>query len=334
VVLIAGGCQSGAKSASHREFEPRQPVVLTGIEPVVVPAGPRQAAEQRNTARSAEPAWEPGPRVSGVALAGFAAEMADPQPDPLVTPAGCGQSAEIPCAPADACRFSLEEDLRCALPVLADDAIGTVNWNNAAILGVALAASIGIRQDLDDEIREATARHPERWGEASHELGYLGDPIVQIPCLLALYSYSLYGQDAETHDLSATLISAYTINGLATVAIKAIANTDRPSDTWNDGQFGFPSFHTSSTFAIAAVLDEYYGPRAGLPAYALAGFVGFSRIDERDHDLSDVVFGAALGYVIGKSVAGRHLTGDSRVHILPYVHPTDGTSGLALDFNF
>jgi len=41
-----------------------------------------------------------------------------------------------------------------------------------------------------------------------------------------------------------------------------------------------------------------------------------------------------MGYVIGKSVAGKALYGDSRVHILPYVHPTDGSPGLLLDMKF
>ena len=59
--------------------------------------------------------------------------------------------------------------------------------------------------------------------------------------------------------------------------------------------------------------------------------IGYSRIDERDHDLSDVLYGAALGYVIGKSVAGNHLCGDSPVHLLPYVHAIDGSAGFMLE---
>jgi len=66
----------------------------------------------------------------------------------------------------------------------------------------------------------------------------------------------------------------------------------------------------------------------------LSGLVGWARIDTRDHDLSDVVFGSVMGYVIGKSVAGKAFYGDSRVHILPYVHPTDGSPGLLLDMKF
>ena len=67
---------------------------------------------------------------------------------------------------------------------------------------------------------------------------------------------------------------------------------------------------------------------------ALAGMIGWSRIDGQDHDLSDVVFGAALGWVIGKSVAKNNLCRDTRVKILPYLHPTEATSGVMFDVPF
>jgi hypothetical protein len=231
-------------------------------------------------------------------------------------------------------RYSFRDDAAGFLPMLYDDARGVANWNNAAILGGALAASIAIRQDLDGQVRGNTARHPDRWGEGSKTLGRFGEVQYHLPVLFTLYGLSVHRSDDELHDFSTALISAYTINGLSTLAVKGIANTDRPSDVWNGGMFGFPSFHASSTFSMAAVIDEYYGPRAGLPAYALAGLVSWSRIDERDHDLSDVVFGAAMGYVIGHAVAGRHLRCDSRVRLLPYVHPTEGASGLLVDLSF
>lgn len=230
--------------------------------------------------------------------------------------------------------ISFREDFHNIWPRLRDDTKGLVNWQNAAVIGAALGGSLIIRSELDDDVRVAVARHPLRWGDGSRTLGYMGDPIVQVPVLLGVYACSVRQQDDELHDLMGTMISAYTINGVTTVAVKAIANTDRPSDEWNDGEFGFPSFHTSSSFAMAAVLDEYYGTRAALPAYVLAGLIGWSRIDDQDHDLSDVVFGAALGWVIGKSVAGRHLYDDSRVRLLPYVHPTDGSSGLMFETSF
>jgi hypothetical protein len=82
------------------------------------------------------------------------------------------------------------------------------------------------------------------------------------------------------------------------------------------------------------VLDEYYGFEAGLPAYTLAGLISWSRIDERDHDLSDVVFGAAMGWVIGKSVAGTHLRGNGRVRVSPWMHPGEGAAGVMFDARF
>jgi membrane-associated phospholipid phosphatase len=39
-----------------------------------------------------------------------------------------------------------------------------------------------------------------------------------------------------------------------------------------------------------------------MPAYAIASYVAASRIQSRRHYLSDVVFGAALGTVAGRTV--------------------------------
>ncbi|MDA1013677.1 MAG: phosphatase PAP2 family protein [Planctomycetota bacterium] len=231
-------------------------------------------------------------------------------------------------------RIDWRDDLRSFWPDAWDDAKSIANLNNGLILGMGLAAAIGMRQGLDQDVRTSVARNPERWGNTSNVLGRFGDVQYQLPILGAIYGYSLLEQDEELHEFSKSMFSAYAITGLSTVAIKGIANTDRPTDDWNGGMFGFPSFHTASSFTMAAVADEYYGPRVGIPAYVVAGLIGWSRIDERDHDLSDVVFGAALGFVIGKAVAGRHLRGDSRVKILPFVDPIQGGGGVLFDFEY
>jgi len=218
--------------------------------------------------------------------------------------------------------------------MLRDDAKAAAHWNNALILAIAAGGAIVVREDLDGKVRNNTARHPNRWGETSKTLGKIGEIQVQAPALAALYGYSLWTQNPELHELTDTLFSSFALAGITTVLLKAAVNSDRPDDSLNGGQFGFPSYHTASSFSIAAVLDEYYGPRVGLPAYTFAGLIGWSRVDERDHDLSDVLFGAALGYVIGKSVAGHHLCGDGRVRLLPYVHPSDGSTGLMFECPF
>jgi hypothetical protein len=240
--------------------------------------------------------------------------------------------AAVSCDAPESLRCS--DDVRAVPRTVADDARGIAHWENGLVLGVALGAAIGIRQDLDAEVREHAQEHTQRWGDASRVLGVLGEAPYQVPVLAAVWGTSVWRQDAELHDFSRTLISAYTINGLATLAVKGVTDTDRPDPDWNDGRWGFPSFHASSTFTMAAVVDEYCGWEAGLPAYTLAGLISWSRIDERDHDLSDVVFGAVMGYVIGKSVADFHLGGDGHVRLAPWCHPTEGASGVMLETRF
>jgi len=56
------------------------------------------------------------------------------------------------------------------------------------------------------------------------------------------------------------------------------------------------------TFAAATVLQQHLGYKAGIPTYLIASYVAMSRLHDNRHYASDVVFGAALGVVIGRSV--------------------------------
>lgn len=231
-------------------------------------------------------------------------------------------------------QLSWREDLSHAWVRLRSDVAGVLQPNNLIVLGVAGGGAAAIHQDWDGNVRDWTRTHPKRWGEASDVLQHAGSFTVHVPVMAGLYLWSLKSQDEDLHDLLTTMGSAYTINAASTVLLKAAVNSQRPDPDFNGGQFGFPSYHSSSTFTIASVLNEYYGWRVGLPAYAVAGMVGWSRIDKRDHDLSDVVFGAALGYVIGTSIAKHYLTGDSRVMLMPWNEPSNGAVGLAMEWRY
>ena len=235
------------------------------------------------------------------------------------------------CAPVPHLRATSQHDLKELLVDLRDDAGQLANRHTMLALGSALGASLLIRETLDDPVRNNTQRHPERWNATGQSLGLLGDVRVQVPVMLGIYGYSVVSEDAELSVFSKTLIRAYTATGLSTLTVKAIANTDRPSDAWNGGQFGFPSFHAASATCIAAVADEYYGPRVGVPAYALAGLVGWTRIDQRDHDLSDIVFGTALGYIIGKGVARLERNGPTNLRLRSLADADNGAHGIALE---
>lgn len=76
-----------------------------------------------------------------------------------------------------------------------------------------------------------------------------------------------------------------------TYGLKYTVHERRP----NGGEHSFPSGHTSISFSAAEFVRERYGWPAGAPAYVLAAFVGYSRIESRAHHPRDVAAGAAIG---------------------------------------
>lgn len=86
------------------------------------------------------------------------------------------------------------------------------------------------------------------------------------------------------------------LNQEATLGLKYGINKSRP---YNNGERAFPSGHTSTTFQSAAYIQKRYGWKFGIPAYALAGFTGYSRMNAPMHDGWDVLAGALIG--IGSS---------------------------------
>jgi membrane-associated phospholipid phosphatase len=67
----------------------------------------------------------------------------------------------------------------------------------------------------------------------------------------------------------------------------------------NGGSNSFPSGHTSISFCAAEFMRKRYGWEYGIPAYVAATFVGWSRVESREHYTRDVVAGAVIG--IGSS---------------------------------
>jgi len=79
---------------------------------------------------------------------------------------------------------------------------------------------------------------------------------------------------------------------------------------------------------MATVVQEHFGWKGGVPAYALATYVAASRVQAKRHYLSDVAMGAAIGIVGGRSVTvGR---GDARFALAPAAVP----GGAAVQFNW
>lgn len=118
----------------------------------------------------------------------------------------------------------------------------------------------------------------------------------------------------------------FLVNGITTEGLKYLVKKERPNGT---NFKSFPSGHTSITFQSAAFIQKRYGWKVGIPAYILAGYTGYSRIESKNHYFIDVLAGAAIG--VGSSyLFTTEYTKDIRVGL---VRDSFGTSiALSLEF--
>lgn len=193
---------------------------------------------------------------------------------------------------------------------------------NLAILGVAFGVDRIVRNNWDDDVRRRLTNHDTSLEETGDFGGFIGNPLVHFGIAGAWYTVGTAQQDAKHHAFGRTMLDALALNGMATMALKGVADDRGPNGEWG----GWPSGHMSSSVTFASVIHEYYGWKAALPLYALAGYAGASRLEDREHDLSDLVFGAALGWVIGHSTVTGELPQIAGFTVLPY--GGNGTGGV------
>src|SRR5258706_3287475 len=86
----------------------------------------------------------------------------------------------------------------------------------------------------------------------------------------------------------------------------------RPNEDHGLGNFfqhgdSFPSDHSAIAWSVASVLaHEYPGPLTQVAVYGMATAVSASRVLGRQHFPTDVVVGAAIGWLIGRQVYRAH----------------------------
>ena len=112
--------------------------------------------------------------------------------------------------------------------------------------------------------------------------------VLQIAIPAAAYATTFYLDDSEGR--REFYKSFFTSLGV-TYGLKYSIDKKRP----NGKEHSFPSGHTSAAFQGATFIHKRYGLEYGIPAYIGASFVGYSRIETRNHDIVDVLAGAAIG---------------------------------------
>jgi membrane-associated phospholipid phosphatase len=247
-------------------------------------------------------------------LAPTAARASDPQSGSRATDA-TEQQAQAPGDPQPPIANEPKPTRNFASALvhnLGDDFKHLPRRNTVYWLAGGTAAALAVHP-LDDNVHQ----HFLETGGGNAGFWKAGEIIGETPTILGaagvtyLFGRGKHSQRA-THlgmdEIEATLIAEGLVNG-----IKVIGRRKRPlqSDGTRASGFAFPSGHSTLTFAAATVLQQHLGYKAAIPTYAVAAYVAASRLHDNVHWTSDVVFGAALGVAIGRTVTwhGRNFYG-------------------------
>ena len=180
---------------------------------------------------------------------------------------------------------------------------------------------------FDNESAEIT----ELWGQSkfadnTFELGEtIGDGAFPVALSAATWGLGKVSGSSRLSDFGSDLFRVQVINGLVTGALKFSTNRTRP----DGAAYSFPSGHTSSAFASAGVVYRHFGATYGLPAFALAGYIGLSRLQEGKHYLSDVFAGGIVGSFISLKLSDRDERGGPLT-----VKPSKVADGYGLKFSY
>ncbi len=257
---------------------------------------------------------------------------------PATQPAGIvpGKAGELvrwskrrgPAYPDDFWR-SFGRDVKELPATIWDDTKATFTdpWTLVA-MGGAVAAGIALdATNMNGTVADHFTKNGSQLSKCGDMIGDVGgNPGLHFGVAGAMYFTSLATGDVKTYETSKALINALAVNGLTTLALKGIVNNESP----NGDKFGWPSGHTSSTFCLATVMHEAYGPAVGIPLFIFASFVGYERIDARNHDFNDVISGAIIGIAIGHIVMQNHQPRILGFDVIPWSDPANNAVGIAL----
>jgi membrane-associated phospholipid phosphatase len=174
---------------------------------------------------------------------------------------------------------------------------------------------------------DAVSRFATPWGgQRAVDLS-----VLMIGSGLALHDDNLLGagRDAFESELWAGLVvtpSIKRVGGRARPFLREGSFSYRPEQGHLGQYSSFPSGHATNAFATATAIAEHYDGVVPYIAYAMAGAVAFSRVNDNVHWTSDIVAGALIGRAVAKSVVFHNRA----AHVRPVVVPRG--AGLLFDY--
>jgi PAP2 superfamily len=164
------------------------------------------------------------------------------------------------------------------------------------LIGGGLAASV---HPVDQSFNVRLRSHYDTVNAAFAPGKYIGDTPEQVAASIATYALGRLFDKPKVAHLGMDLVQAQILSELLVEPIKFATQRTRPD---NSNRRSFPSGHAAVTFATATVIERHLGWRKSLLGYTIASYVAASRLHDNRHYLSDVVFGAAVGSIAGRTV--------------------------------
>ena len=178
---------------------------------------------------------------------------------------------------------------------LGRSAIGVFHTDNLVPFLVGGAAA-GVASFADDEVTDSVNSSGSGWGK---KFATAGGPMWGSLVVAGMFTAGRLSDHPRFRAMTYDMVDAVIVNFGYSEAIKYAVGRERPNGENNQS---FPSGHASNAFTLATVVERHYGWKLGVPAYVVAGVVGASRVQQDKHYVSDVVAGATLGYIVGRTV--------------------------------
>lgn len=187
----------------------------------------------------------------------------------------------------------------------------------------------------------------------SHGVSQGGTIYATIGTSIGIYAAGRFTNNPRLRETGLLATEAVIDSGIVTHTLKLITQRSRPNEGNGHGHFfsggnSFPSGHATGVWSLATVVaNEYHDkPIIKYGSYGLAILITMSRYSGRNHYLSDLLIGSAIGYGVGKYVYSTHhdktlgtVIENNRLpkyfpQISPDFNPRSHTYRMTLSWNF
>jgi membrane-associated phospholipid phosphatase len=187
---------------------------------------------------------------------------------------------------------------------------GVIRWWEGAIVLGGLSGLMLLDRPAQ---RFSQLNRSQTGNDLAHGFRHFGQPEVYGTVTLGLLGAGLISGNDEIARAGGRLATTLAVAGAASGLAKLTFGRPRPSESLDadgyvpfSGQEAMPSGHTTMAFALATSLaDDINRTWARVGLYAVATGVGWSRVNDNKHWLTDVAAGAVLGITSAKLVSGR-----------------------------